>query len=327
MGTMHVERYDETARQSWDDFVRLSKNGTFLFLRDYMDYHRDRFADHSLLVNDDNGAIVALLPGTAREGVLSSHGGLTYGGFITDDQMKLPKMLEVFEATLVFLKENGIGRLIYKCIPHIYHRAAAEEDAYALFLCAARLIRRGALTVVAPERPLAMQERRRRGARKAQKNGVLVRQSEDFATYWAILSERLREAHGTNPVHTLAEIELLRGRFPDNIKLFAAYREDEMLAGVVVYESENVAHAQYIAASPQSREVSALDLLFEELLTIHYRAKKYFDFGTSDEAEGRQVNRGLIDQKEGYGARVVVQDHYDIDLAGWAPGRLTGALT
>jgi hypothetical protein len=323
---MRVERYDEAAGPAWDDFVRKSKNGTFLFLRGYMEYHRDRFTDHSLIIRDEEGAIVALLPANAADDVLSSHSGLTYGGFVTDDQMKLPKMLEAFEVTLRSLKEHGFRRVVYKSIPHIYHRAAAEEDAYVLFLAEARLLRRGALAVAARDQPVPMQERRRRGARKAQKNDVTVRQTQDLAAYWEILTERLLEAYGTNPVHSLAEMQLLQGRFPDHIKLFAAYRHEEMLGGVLIYESENVAHAQYIAANQQSRGLGALDLVFEELLTVHYRTKKYFDFGTSDEAEGRKLNRGLIDQKEGYGARVVVQDHYDIDLAAWTPGSLTGAL-
>ena len=323
---MRVERYDDSAKKTWDEFVRRSKNGTFLFLRDYMDYHRDRFQDHSLLIRNGDGSVAALLPASVRDNALSSHGGLTYGGFVSDEAMKLPKMIDVFEATLLFLQEESIRRLTYKCVPHIYHRAAAEEDSYALFRCDARLIRRGALAVVDSAYPFAMQDRRRRGARKAVKSGLTVRQTDDFETYWAILEERLREAHQTRPVHTLEEIRLLNSRFPENIKLYAAHQDGAMLAGVVIYESEMVAHAQYIAANERSRELGALDLVFEELLTKHYRAKRYFDFGTSDEQEGRVLNRGLIDQKEGYGARVMAHDHYELNLTGWTPGQLTASL-
>lgn len=323
---MRVERYDDSHKERWDKFVRQSKNGTFLFLRDYMDYHRERFQDHSLLIRNDDESIAALLPANLRDGTLASHGGLTYGGFVSDDAMKLPRMIEVFEATLLFLQEQSVRQFIYKCVPHIYHRAAAEEDSYALFLCGARLARRGALAVVDSAHPLPMQERRKRGARKAAKSGLTVRQTDDFETYWEILNERLHQAHRARPAHTLEEIRLLHSRFPENIKLFAAYQDEAMLAGVVIYESEMVAHTQYISANERSRELGALDLVFDELLSTHYREKRYFDFGTSDEQEGRVLNRGLIDQKEGYGARVVGQDHYEFDLADWTPGRLTGAL-
>ena len=35
-------------------------------------------------------------------------------------------------------------------------------------------------------------------------------------------------------------------------------------------------------------------------------------FGTSNEKEGRALNHGLLDWKEGFGARVYTQDHYEI---------------
>src|SRR5262249_3341135 len=132
--------------------------------------------------------------------------------------------------------------------------------------------------------------------------------------------------YGVPPVHSLAEIELLRGRFPKNIRLFTCRGGGQLLGGVVVYESSTVAHVQYIASTEEGRRAGALDLVFDELLTVHYAGRRYFDFGISNEDGGRQLNRGLIDQKEGFGARAVVHDHYTLDLAGWRAGRLLEAL-
>ena len=129
---MRVERYAEDKKAVWDEFVRKSKNGTFLFFRDYMDYHGDRFADHSLLISIRDGELLALLPAHRVGDTLVSHGGLTYGGFITDDRMGAALMLDVFASAVAFSKQQGIGRLIYKTIPYIYHRLPAEEDRYAL---------------------------------------------------------------------------------------------------------------------------------------------------------------------------------------------------
>jgi Acetyltransferase (GNAT) domain len=322
---MRVERYHESRKDIWDQFVAGSKNGTFLFQRDYMDYHRDRFEDYSLLLWDED-ILVALLPANADHDVVSSHGGLTYGGFLTDEKIKLPRMLEVFDAALGFLRENSFRRVIYKTIPHIYHRLPAEEDHYALFLCNAQLVRRGVLTVCASAHPLPIQERRRRGARKASQQGLVVKQTENFEAYWDILAERLMEAFGARPAHSLAEIQLLQSRFPDNIKLFCALEGESTLGGVVIYETDEVAHAQYIAANERCRTLGALDLVFTKLLGDHYKSKRYFDFGTSDEADGRVLNRGLIDQKEGYGARAVAHDHYAIDLTDWKAGALLEAM-
>lgn len=58
------------------------------------------------------------------------------------------------------------------------------------------------------------------------------------------MEANLAKRHNIKPVHSLEEIKYLHGKFPDNIKLCASYQDDTMLAGVVVYENINVAHAQ-----------------------------------------------------------------------------------
>lgn len=44
-----VKRYTPEDKSIWDKYVDKARNATFLFHRDYMDYHADRFRDHSLL--------------------------------------------------------------------------------------------------------------------------------------------------------------------------------------------------------------------------------------------------------------------------------------
>ncbi len=312
---IQIQVYDDSQKTVWDEFIRHSKNGTFLFLRDYMDYHRERFQDHSLIFRDDKKGLLALLPANRTHDTLVSHGGLTFGGLVTDEKMKMPLMLEVFDTLLGYLGTQGISRMIYKSIPYIYHRVPAEEDRYALFLCHAHFLRRGVLTVLNQQCRPPFQERRTRGVRKAKRQGLDVRESTDLRAFWSILSQVLAEVHNTRPVHSLAEIQLLHSRFPHNIRLFGCYEQSRMLAGVVIYESERVAHAQYIASSNQGREKGALDLLFDTLINNIYSDKPYFDFGTSDSYDGLSLDRGLIDQKEGFGARVVVHDHYEINLS------------
>src|SRR2546423_4354039 len=113
---MQIRVYDDSQKQIWDTFVRSSKNGTFLFLRDYVDYHRERFCDHSLLIENGNGQLIALLPAHHDGAAFISHAGLTYGGFITSEAMKVPKMLQVFEAVLTYLQERDFNKFIYKTI-------------------------------------------------------------------------------------------------------------------------------------------------------------------------------------------------------------------
>jgi hypothetical protein len=323
---MNVARYRATDAAAWDAFVRASRNGTFLLERGYMDYHRDRFTDHSLLVRKPEGELAAVLPAHADGDRIASHDGLSYGGLVIGPAMKAPHFLRVFEAVLLMLREQGFTTLDYKTVPHFYHRHPAEEDRYALFLLRAQLTRRDLLSVVAREDRLPYQQRRARGVKKAAAAGVVVQSEDDFAEFWGLLATTLDQRFDAAPVHSLAEIRSLRDRFPHNIRLFTARRDDQLLAGVVTYESARVAHAQYIAASPAGREVCALDLVFDHLLNEVYRDHPYFDFGGSHEDGGRAINAGLIDQKEGFGARSVAHDHYRIDLTAVRPGILTGAL-
>ena len=170
-----------------------------------------------------------------------------------------------------------------------------------------------------------MQDRRRRGIKKAQSYGLTIRKSEDFDNYWRMVEKLLELRYKEKPVHTIDEIQRLHFLFPKNIKLFACVKKSTMLAGVLIYESDKVAHVQYIASNASGRKLGALDLTFHYLLTDYYRHKPYFDFGISNEDQGHYLNKGLIDQKEGFGARAVVHDQYKIDLLIWEPDKILSA--
>ena len=266
-----------------------------------------------------NAILIGLLPATAQDGVLSSHAGLTFGGVISDRSMKVELMMELFAAMCAALRQRGLREIIYKPVPHIYHQLPAEEDLYALFRCDARLIRRDVSATIARAARLPFSKGRAWALKQAGKHGLTVEQSKDFSAFMAIEEALLRTRHDATPTHSAAELELLASRFPDNIKLFAARRDGKMLAGVVIYETARVAHTQYIGAGEEGRKTGALDLIFQYLINDRYAAREYFDFGISNEDEGRYLNAGLIQNKESYGARAVVFDRYSIDLT--APGR------
>ncbi len=310
-----VHRYTPDHQMAWDDFVDSAKNATFLFRRDYMDYHAERFADHSLLV-EHKGRLVALLPANRDGDLLHSHSGLTYGGLIVDDGMTTPLMLAVFAAVAAHARKAGLEALLYKTVPAIYHRLPAEEDRYALFCRGARLVRRDVLSVLDPAARGPRQRRRRRVATKAAKTGIRVVEQTDLAEFWTVLEALLAERHGTRPVHTLEEISLLQERFPEEIRLFAArHGSSGVEAGVLIFESHRVAHVQYMATTEVGREIGALDLILGQLVDEIFAAKPWFDFGISNEDEGRVLNEGLIAFKEGFGARAVSHDFYRLDLA------------
>jgi hypothetical protein len=307
--------YSQELKSEWDRFVSGSKNGTFLFNRDYMEYHSDRFRDQSLLIYDKKGKLISLLPANRRGDTLVSHEGLTYGGFISDKTMTVGLMLCVFEKVLSYLPNQGISKFLYKTIPHIYHRLPAEEDRYCLFRVGAALVRSDVTSVIEYSHAFSFQQRRLRGISKGLKNGLAVTRSQDFPQFWEILSRNLQDRHKVDPVHSLEEIQLLANRFPNEMNLYVCYQDSRILAGAVVYLSTNVCHVQYNAATDAGRRIGAIDLLFGELIGSHSNSKKFFDFGISTEDNGRYLNSGLVQYKEGFSARTVVHDFFEIHLS------------
>ena len=310
---MTIEKYYKIAKNKWDDFVKHSKNASFLFYRDYMEYHENRFTDHSYIISH-NGKIVAILPACREGDTLVSHGGLTYGGVLSGDKMTTPMMLGVFDALLVRAKQDGFSQIIYKPCPSVYHAYPADEDLYALYASGARLVRRDVSSILNPSDYPKMQERRKRSIKKASKVGIECRESDNLKEFWDILCAVLKQNHGTSPVHSLSEIKMLQCRFPRNIRLFGAYQEEQLVAGTLVFENTNVAHTQYIASSDAGRNVGALDFVFNDLISKEYANKRWLSFGVSTENQGKLLNQGLIEQKEGFGARACVHDVYQIDV-------------
>lgn len=311
--TIRVVPYESKFKAQWDEFVFQSKNGVFLFQRDYVEYHADRFNDFSNLFYEGN-ELIGLMPGNRADETVVSHGGLTFGGIITGSRMTVDRMLLVVSALTDDLRARGIKKLIYKAIPHIYHVLPAEEDLYALSVHNARLFRRDISSTIAAGRRLPLGKNRKNPARLTQDGGLKVAHSDKLSEFMAIAAANLESRHGNKPVHTVAEMELLANRFPENIKLFTASREEEMLGGVIIYESANVAHTQYIGTTAEGKTLGALDAIMDVLLNEVYREKPYIDLGTSLDND-RRLNPGLIRNKESFGARATLYDSYELTLA------------
>ncbi len=313
---IELKRYTPAAAQEWDRCVSTARQQVFLFERAYMDYHAGRFHDHSMMAYKD-GQLVAVLPAHEQSGEWVSHGGLTFGGLVSGSQVKLADTLGLFVALVEYARQCGFTRLVYKPVPHIFHSIPAEDDVYALSLVGAVLRSRSASLCIDLRSPFGTPSRRMGGVKTALSRGVTVKESDDLESFWTILIERLRTAHGAAPIHTLDEITLLRNRFHEQIRLYAAFQDERMIAGLLMYEYPRVARTQYIAANDSGRSVSAVDLIVYEMLTRFYHESRfaYVDLGTSVRPEDDTINAGLYVQKEKLGGRPILIDTYHLDIA------------
>ena len=311
---MEIRRYRREDKELWNSFVSKARNATFLFDRNYMDYHADRFDDNSFMFYH-KGKLKAVLPANVAGDTLYSHQGLTYGGLLLDKKATVEDVLECFDSLNSWLRENGISKVVYKALPWIYQQYPSEDDLYALtWKCKAQLISRNIASTIVIDNKLKFAESRKSGIRKALSLNIEVGESNDVDGFWHVLEDNLGNRYNAKPVHTASEMKLLMSRFPNNIKLYVAKMNGEIVGGTLIYVTPQVVHTQYISASVEGKKHGALDLLFDYIINKVYANCRYFDFGKSTEQGGAYLNEPLIFQKEGFGGRGVCYDWYQWEL-------------
>jgi hypothetical protein len=307
-----VKKYQTEHFEVWNNFIAAAKNATFLFNRDFMEYHSDRFDDFSLLVYD-NDVLKAVLPANKVENQVFSHQGLTYGGLVLNEKLRLEDVILIFKAILWFLDNNKIAKLQIKQIPPIYNTFFSDELEYLLFLTKASIFRKDTLSVINLKQKIDYSQTRKSEIKKGKRNGLTIKEEVNFEIFWnKILIPNLKNKYNATPVHAADEIKKLAILF-SNIRQFNVYINEEIVAGTTIFETEKVAHVQYISVDKTKTDLGSLDFLFDHLITSVFQEKPYFDFGTSNENNGKKLNSGLVFWKESFGARTVVQNFYEVD--------------
>ena len=315
MSNYRVEKYTKENRLAWDTFISGAKNATFLFARDFMEYHSDRFTDYSLLVYKDD-LLYAVLPANIVGDKLYSHKGLTYGSLVLSKSAKLLYTFEAFKALLAFLDAKAISTLELRNIPTFYNTMPSDELSYFLFKANATLIKRDALMVIDTSTKIKFQKNRREGINKAKRNGLTIAVEHNFEGFWnEILIPNLQKKHGVSPVHSLEEIQLLAAKFPDHIKQVNVYKDNVIVAGTTLFLTKTTIHPQYVSGNSDKNAFGSLDLAYDYIINHFDSSKRYFDFNISSEENGTALNSGLIFWKESCGARTYVADNYLIDTA------------
>ena len=310
-----IKTYNDSYKVDWNNFVDISKNSTFLFKREFMDYHAEKFEDYSLLIFY-NSDLIALFPCNIRDGEVYSHEGLSYGGVIVKSDLKFLKYLELFTYLLKYFNEKSIKKLYIKQIPSIYNSNFNGELDYLSFVTGAKIYRRDIISVIDMQNENKISKDRLQGYKRGKKYKLEIKETDDLDEFWnSILIPTLLNRHHVNPVHSLHDIKKLKRVFNKNIKQFNVYHEDQIVAGTTVFLTKNVAHVQYIGSNSEKNSLGSLDFLFYNLITEHLSNYKYFDFGNSHEEVGMKINKGLNYWKEGYGARSLTHDFYEINIS------------
>ena len=305
------EKYNNTQIEEWNNFVRENKIH-FFFLRSYMDYHSDRFEDHSL-IQRDNEKIISIFPACKKDNKLVSHGGLTFGGihFSKEIEPSIFLWIENFQKIKNYAKENNFKQIIYKPLPHIYKNHISFEEESALINEGFELYSSGLSMSLMLNNDINLSSRRKRMIKKS-KDLVFEEIEERFL--YPTLERLLKEKYDVAPIHTLSELEYLKSKHPDNISSFVAKdRDGKVLAGVICFNHEQTVHTQYISSTDEGRSNGALDGLFNYLFNLYKNEYKIFDFGTSMNRDN-SINFGLLKQKSEFGCSVTPYNYFKIDI-------------
>lgn len=314
---INIVDYSAEHAQAWDDWCRECDNATLLHTRRFLSYHGARFEDASVLLMNE-GRLVGLFPAAKAAGdsdIVVSHPGATYGGIAHAGWLHGQRMIDAIGALKDHYRNRGIRKLVYKVVPFIYARVPSQDDVYALFRHDAQRVRCDLSCTIDLQHQRPVSERRKRARRKACKTVTLRAAIDDLPAFWAILTETLARRHEAVPVHSVDEIALLASRFPDEIQLRCAVMDEKVIAGVLLFCSRNVWHAQYIASNESGNQVSALDAVFGAAIEeARASGARYFDFGTSNESAGQVLNDGLFRFKSEFGGGGVAHEYYELAI-------------
>lgn len=296
-----IKPYQPELKGDWDAVVSSSINGTFIHQRDFIEYHGNRFKECSLMFYFQ-GKPVVVFPAEKSENQVFSYRGLTHGGWIITNELEEEQLRNIIKDTLQYYQLKGYQSLEVRCIPGFFHSGSTSSLETTIHQLKPDLVSKSIFHATAL--PFKISDRGRKwGRKKAVSSGLRVEESDDFEGFWNnILIPHLSNKFHHKPVHSLEEICYLKSCFHNEIKLFAVYRETEMLAGTVVFLQNKVIHCQYIASHSQGRESRALDLLFGVLLDTFNGNKSHLSLGTSLDAVTGKPIVSLIKWKESIGA-------------------------
>lgn len=306
--------YQSTAVEAWDSCVSDARNGFFIFQRAYMDYHQDRFRDHSLMFVKNGQPPIAVLPANRAGDSLVTHGGLTFGGLLASARCRLGEIQEMFARVVDHMRSNGLKRLVYRTIPHIYQQSPGDEDVYALEQLGARVCDTKVSCAMKIGCGPGFRASRRREVTRARNAEVVVSQSDEIAPFMGVLNECLTDRYATTPVHSLEEMSLLHARFPENIQAWTAKINGRIAAGLMLYRDCPCTRVQYAASTAEGRACSALDLIYHHIIRNVLSAGSWLDLGASMRPGDGLLNESLMFYKESLGSRTLLYRTYVLDI-------------
>jgi lipid II:glycine glycyltransferase (peptidoglycan interpeptide bridge formation enzyme) len=276
------------------------------------------------LIFSKNNRITALLTGNERftdEGkTFVSTDGVSFGGFLWKDKVKIFDYIESVSEFKNYLKNNGFNRCVIRNSPSLYLKNPNEEYEYALLLEGFNVSRYSITNIV--DLNLFEFEKlknpKKRSIQKSEKNIKVELIEEDvdkdsLSEFYHILFEN-RKLKDVRPTHTLEELVFLKNNLPDRIKLFRTMIGDEITGICTLFlVKDDVVLNFYLAADEEHKKDRVSDYLLYKTIEWSKQNKfRLYDIGTSN--VGNTLLQGLFDFKKKFMADGYLRKTYSINL-------------
>ncbi|MAL64528.1 MAG: GNAT family N-acetyltransferase [Candidatus Marinimicrobia bacterium] len=320
---MELSRFRPFEEKIWDFFVPKTNNGTLFHLRSFLNYHpNSRFNDHSILVRK-KGKLFSLFPAVEQiidgKKILFSHPGATVGSFSLPENLSIADALCLGEQLIKYAKGKKFQSIKINLPPNLYQRRLSNYMEYSFFKHGFKYSKREITSILFLEKTIEKTKKKfrpshLRAVRKAIEKNIIVKESKDIEAFYTILKNNLEIRHGVSPTHTLGELKQLFNLFPKKIKLFSAFLDEQMIAGVVTFQiNQRVLLAFYISHDERFSELRAVNLLFYHIFEWAIKFKfQIFDFGIF--TINGEPNMGLGRFKENFGASGIFRDTIELNL-------------
>ncbi len=320
-----IVRYDKSWENVWDHFVKnTSLNGSFLQMRCFLNYHKNRFVDHSLIFLKGQ-EVVAVMPACEGDGGerLISHAGATFGGIVIGKEWaKLSEFQWILEELETYVVVEGFKELEIRMPSWLY-----QSNDFHMEILDFILKNHGFNDMFEVGFYMDLQNMdedfekyyaplRRRKLKKAGKNGLqfkLLKNDDDKKEFYNVLEDNYRKFE-THPVHSYEEMrDLEQHCIPGNLFFYGVFLQDIMIAGSMVFDfnEKKTFHTQYLASKRDYLEYCPNEFLYTNLIKESRKlGYRFISFGNATLEHGAVLNENLALFKESFNMESYINKTY-----------------
>lgn len=313
---MDIINYNDGWKEKWDRFILESNNGTIFHMQRFLDYHeKGKFKfDHLIFI--ENNEILALLPGSIRNGIFESPIGASYGSIVTKD-VKYAKAQDIIDCLLAWGKESKLKGFDLTAAPMVYEVNPNQNLDFAMlwrgFNYSLHYIS-SAIKLKKDEDIISRfcQATRRNVRRSLENPDITVEINDKYDEFYPILLEN-KARHDVKPTHSLNDLLRLKELLPDNLKLFMVYYKGRPIAGSSMFFVNkicalcfyNMLYYEYQHLKPIQR------VMYEVVKYSLKNGYEYVDIGVSQDTKASNPmtpSMSLIEFKEKFDAKTIMRN-------------------